>query len=93
MRDRRCQLEDLILGILAVVVDWGMDRGLREWVKEKGWEEEGWEEEEMGMEGMKGLIGYLGKKKEWKGLKVFQMIKKIWWILKKKWIKEIKKST
>ena len=45
----------------------------------------------MGMEGIKGLTGYLGRKKEWKGLKVFWIIKEVWWILKRRWIKKKKK--
>ena len=86
MKNKKCQLEDLILEILTVVMDWEMDKGLREWMKEKKWEEK-----EMGVEKVKKLTGYLEKKKEWEGLKVFWIIKKIWWILKGRWIKKKKK--
>ena len=92
VKNGRCQLEDLILGILAIAMNWGMNKRLQEWTKKEGWEKEGWEEEKMKVKKIKGLTGYLGKKEEWGGLKVFQIIKEVWWILKEKWIKEIKKS-
>ena len=39
VRGKKCQLEDLILRILAVAMDWGIDKKLREQMKKKKWKE------------------------------------------------------
>ena len=54
-----------------------MDRGLQEQMKKIKIKIK---RNEKKIEKIKRLMGYLRKKKEWKGLKVFWIIKEVWWI-------------
>ena len=91
-KEERCEFEDLILGVLIINIDYGINNELREKAKaegERGRKKEGKEggeekeEEEKGGEGMGELIKYLKEVKKWDKLKVFRVVKEAWWIIKK----------
>ena len=90
-KKKRCKFEDLILEVLAVDIDRGINNGLKKRAEAEGGrgrEKEGREkeEEEGGGEeegkGIKELIKYLGEVKKWGKLKIFRVIKEVWWIMK-----------